>query len=231
MKILLPLLLAIIVTSSAIAQETPRVIIYNAPEEKGPINSKEEIHQLKLNLLAPLGGNIAVHLERKLLPKLTAEGSAGITLRNFGENFLYDFFEVQNDHNFGIIREQGIGPSVSGAIKYYPDGALEGYYFSPEIRYRRYNSNAWESGSIGAPYEEFRALTDFKLMFGYVNYLDEHIVLEYFAGIGIRYNNQEMLSFVEVDPTTGAPVYGVRLLKEQEYVPLLSLGLKFGFSF
>lgn len=214
---------------TAAAQE-PRVIIYSAPEEASASSSKEEIHQVKLNLLAPLGGNIAVSLERQLLSKLTAEASAGVTLRNFGQNFLYDFFEVQNDFNYGIIRTHGIGPSVSAAIKYYPDGALEGYYFSPEIRYRRYNSSAWETG-IGAPYDEYNTLTDFKLQFGYVSYIDQHIVMEYFAGVGIRYRNSEMLQFVEEDPVTKSPVYGVRLQSSSEYAPLLSIGLKFGFSF
>lgn len=213
--------------SNSNSSDSPRVIVFDTPPAVTKMVTEDE-QNIKLNVLAPLTGDIPLHFEKKLGEKFSVEGSAGITIQNFMRTAVFDFNELYSDVD--INRSYEPGYSVSAAFKYYPNGAIYEYYFGPEIRHRRYNSSAFEVGVPGE-YQEYMNLTDFKLVFGYLDYLDDHIIIDLFAGVGIRSRSQEMLTYVSYDPTTGQSVNEVRLETENKLAPLISLGVKFGFSF
>lgn len=201
--------------------QQPKVIIYNA-EEPGKDEIFEPLYLVKLNLISALSGDMGLSVEKKLGDKFSAEAGLGVTVRNFSQGLIVNFFEINDGINDPQIeRVYKLGPSVIGSFKYYPNGAIDEFFFGPEIRYRRYNSQSRVIGERGR-FNEFISLADFKINVGYINFIEDNIFIEYNAGLGIRNRVQKMLSFEENNPD--AFIDDVNL-----FAPLISFGLKIGF--
>ena len=79
------------------------------------------------------------------------------------------------------------------AFKYWPSkyGALdEGYYFSPEFLYRNYKSTSMiedyqSNNTVTEFYDQERIVKEFRMIAGWVYYLDDNVFFEYFVGVGL----------------------------------------------
>ncbi len=201
--------------------EQPKVVIYSAEasDKSAPF---EPVYLVKLNLISALSGDMGLSCERKLNERFSAEAGLGVTVRNFSQGMIVDFFEFEDGMNYPTIsREYKLGPSFIAGLKYYPNGAIDEFFFGPEVRYRRYNSEAKLKGALGT-HEEYSSLLDFKINFGYINFIEDNIFIEYNAGLGIRSRNQQFLSFEDGSSQT-------ILDKENVFAPIISFGLKIGF--
>ncbi len=201
--------------------EQPKVVMYSADasEKKEPF---EPVYLLKLNLISALSGDMGLSIEKKLNERFTAEAGLGVTVRNFSQGMIVDFFDVEDGMNYPTIsREYKLGPSFVAGLKYYPNGAIDEFFFGPEVRFRRYNSEARQKGERGI-HSEYSSLLDFKINFGYINFIEDNIFIEYNAGLGIRSRNQQFLTFEESSSNA-------ILDRENVFAPLISFGLKIGF--
>lgn len=234
MKRLLFLSISFLLTGKLIAQDQPdvkhndrpSVVTYNAEEPKEKPEVKNT-YLIKLNLISALSGDIGPSIEKPLFNKFTGEVGAGVTVKNFSKDVLIDFFEINDgSNNQSILRESKLGGSFMAAFKYYPEEAMDEYYFAPEFRYRRYNSTSRVENQRGN-FDESSSLTDFKLTFGYVDYVDDFIIVEFNAGVGIRNRNESLLAPKKDSAGNQTGIFALE--NTNKMVPLVSLGLKIGF--
>jgi hypothetical protein len=200
----------------------PKVIVYNAEEGKKVKEFNPE-YLVKINLISALSGDMGLAVERKLNDKISTEAGLGLTVKNFSQGLIVNFFDLNDGINNPLIdRQYKLGPSFTAALKYYPNTAIDEFYFGPEIRYRRYNSDASVQGDR-IRHKEFVGLADFKINFGYINFVEDNIFIEYTGGIGIRNRNQNLLTSQD-DKTLSPVLTGLNV-----FAPLISFGLKIGF--
>lgn len=180
-----------------------------------------------------LEGNVPIFYERKIGNNVSIEASVGLTFNNY----LWDAFEQIGTYNGGAIpvSKRYYQPSFSlgGGIRYYPSGALDGFYIAPEIRYRNYQSQGLATTATTNPgtpstnptnyLQESLVFTDLKFVFGYVAYIDDVMPIEFFGGIGIRERNEN-----RVYDATSTGNGGIGLQNYISSAPLLSLGIKIG---
>lgn len=203
-------------------QRQPKVITYKA--EETPVKSlTPHINLLKIDLISVAAGDIGPMFERKLGNKISAQVGAGVTLQNFSKGAISNFFSSTENSN--IQRVANIGESFTAAFKYYPNGAIEEFYFAPQFRYRTYNSMAKALYQPGN-FNEHLTTMDFMFSFGYIDYVQDNVFLEYSASVGIRNKNQTAL----VHDTSISPSKYDLQSNANQYVPLVALGLKIGFS-
>jgi len=202
------------------AQE-PKVTTYYAQDSEKEVEATA-VDLIKINLISVFSGDIGINYERKLLNKIAAEAGVGVTVKNISREGLIDFFEVEDaSRSAKIKRTYKPGFSFTASVKYYPNDASKAFFFAPMFRYRHYNSEATIEAQRGV-FKEAITLSDFLLTVGYVDYIQNAIFLEYFAGVGIRNRNQSLVSTTEsgtIEPN--------KIIKMG---PLISLGLKIGFQ-
>ena len=185
---------------------------------------------IKINPILLVFGDIPIYFEQKLAKKLTGEVGLGLTYKNYLGD-LFDQLEMES-----IVKtENETGYSFSGALRYYPSAydALEGYYFAPEIRHRVYNMRALECENTKINVKQSKTYTDFKLTFGYAEFVDDNILFDLYCGIGLgnRYYKNEVSgetiyrSYPEEDETI------ISVNDRSKTVPVFSCGIKFGFAF
>jgi hypothetical protein len=207
--------------------EQPRVITYHAEEPKKQVNF-ETLNLVKMNVISALAGDIGLSYERQIAGKFSGEAGLGVTVKNFSQGMLVNFMELKEGYfDPKISRQYGLGPSFMIAAKYYPSGAMDEFYFAPEFKFKKYNSSATVQNQRGT-FEEHLTLSDFKLTVGYLDYIEDNIILEYNVGLGVRQRNQSMLKYVEND-NSGNPVNKFQVEPVNTPAPLVSFGIKIGF--
>jgi hypothetical protein len=202
-------------------------VTYSKIQYKKTVRDKNFRTIVKINPLLIFNGDIPFYVERRIRDKISIEGSIGFTYTDYiAQYLLIDENDIYEDR-FGKL-----GYSFAGALKFYPSNytrALDEFYCGPEIRYRRYNTEVADinsSSGIPARLPEYRILTDFKMTFGYISYITDNVILDFYGGIGIRhrdiyqaeldyYMSTQQLNFVHTD----------------DFVPTLSAGVKFGVAF
>ena len=201
--------------------------VQNFTQEKEPLNLHTSV---KLNPLLILAGDMPIYIEQKIAKKMSVEVGVGLTY----DNMLTELLDSKH-YREDVDRENAMSYSVSGALRYYPSRvfpALEGYYFAPELRYRNYKANAFEYNGERYEVPQSRTFTDYKLTFGFVDFIEDHILMDFYAGIGIRnrdYVNLITPGSVFNDQTQTMEYYTTR--NETSLAPIFSLGFKLGFSF
>lgn len=200
---------------------------YNLPQHN------EQKNLFKLNPLLIINGDLPVYYERRVTHNWAIEGSFGVTLKDY----LYDFFYFDpngiSDVSMVPDRKYKMGYSISAAPRFYPSGTFEEtdiFYFAPEVRFRKYRSQALKSESSNSSFnedfvDEYRQLIDLKLTFGYITYLDDNIFLEWYGGIGIRMKKQRQAVVLE-------DAYPPQTIVEtvDDIRPIISSGFKIGFG-
>jgi hypothetical protein len=181
---------------------------------------------IKLNPLAIFNGDFPFYYERRLGKQVSAEVGIGFT-------YAYDLA----DQIFGLSydyegREPRPGYSVRTAFHFFPNryvAAPEEWYFGPEISLRHYNTVLASCNGF-TPAEavsEYRNLLDFKVTAGYIHFITDAVLLDAYAGIGMRYRDVYWASCEYAGSLT--------VIQEPEHVlswrPMISMGLKFGFGF
>ena len=193
----------------------------------------EQKHLFKLNPLLIINGDLPVYYERRLTHNWALEGSIGVTLKDY----LYDLFyfdpSAPSDVRLAPERKYKAGYSFSLSPRFYPSGTFEEtdiFYFAPEVRFRKYRSQALKSESSNSTFEEdfvdeYRQLIDLKLTFGYVTYLDDNIFIEWYGGIGVRMRTQRQAVILEDSYPQETITESVNDMK-----PIISSGFKIGFG-
>ena len=213
-------------------------VVYSKVGDKSNRANPSNYRQLvKVDPLWVLEGNVPIFYERKINTKLSAEFSVGVTFKDYS----YDLFRLIESQGDTVTRTYQPGYSFSGSLKFYPSNyteALEGFYIAPEIRYRYYSSEAQKfnlsNTYVGTPssnpnnfLQESMAFTDFKLVFGYVTYIDDVVPVEFYAGAGVRLSNLNRA--YNVSDMAGNT--STQIVPEVNSRPLLSMGLKIGMGF
>jgi hypothetical protein len=184
------------------------------------------IHTLiKINPLLILNGDIPIYVERRIKDQISLEGGIGFTHMDYVTNI----FTVNNQNGNPDVRKANPGYSLMVAAKFYPSKytkALDEFYFGPEIRYRKYNTEVQDcsspSSAIFIP--ETRILTDFKLTIGYISYISDRVIVDFYGGIGMRSRN---ITSYSCNSSSTAMV----LKQVNDMVPVISAGIKLGFGF
>jgi hypothetical protein len=203
--------------------------------DENPAGSFKNV--IKINPLLIMFGEIPIYYERKITKKLSAEIALGVTLRNY---FLD--FNLEDDYSGDVYKEnQKTNTSFSyrAALRLYPSSSEEaviGYYFSPEFLYRKYVISYpyldMNQNPTDIYYDGYTVQSDFKLVFGYQDYIDNNIIFDYYIGVGMRQQARKHLSTEEFyDSNSGSYQYYSEIKSASKSVPTISMGLKVGFGF
>ena len=212
--------------------QQPKVVVFN-PEGNSDsnVNSKEPEfrHMIKISPIMFINGDFPIFYEYRLGRNLSIEAAIGITHKDY----IHELFEAtKGDFSYDNEELYTTGNSFRSSLKYWPSkyGAMEeGYYFSIEYLNRNYNStltfedydnNTSEYIFYESPKK--RNISEWRLLFGYVYYLDDKVFFEYFGGIGMG------------TVTTDGPYYdrnynlksGIQKRSRPNYI----VGWKIGFS-
>jgi hypothetical protein len=73
---------------------------------------------------------------------------------------------------------------------------------------------------------EYRILVDFKMTFGYISYVADNVIFDFYGGIGIRHRDIYQVTLNNYQSSAlGAYTH------TDDFVPVLSAGVKFGIAF
>lgn len=204
---------------------TARVRIFNSDQYFSPVSDQYK-HAIKINPLLIAFGDIPVYYEHRISTKLSLEGSLGLTMRNYMAALTDDDMLREKDQNLSTF-----GYSTRIALRFYPsssDDAIIGYYFAPEIMYRKYNNtvNEFDNGISTTTVDLKKTQMDYKLIFGYQDYFDNNILIDYYLGVGVRKIYEEKGSY-----DYNSSLNNLEIEKVSGYVPAATLGVKLGFGF
>ena len=219
--------------SMAIAADSNATVqkISTIEKVENPFNSK--ITRIKINPLVILSGDMPVYIEHELKKNLSGEISVGSTY----DNMLSDILETGSQPDLSISKEGLNSYSFSVALRRYTSpqvNALEGYYFSPEVRFRDYRSKVTAVGGEPFDLKQSRQVLDGKFVIGYITQTNSRIFFDLYGGIGMRYKfyNDRIENYAVIyDPATQQTTTQVKLGDELRRGLLLSLGFKLGFAF
>lgn len=204
-------------------------IVYSKVEYDREKRDRGFNNAVKLNPLLIFVGDIPIYWEYRLSENTSFEVGVGITHANyFRELYYYDGLEGN--------RQPQLGYSFLASYKFYPSkyyGALEEWYFGPEFRMRRYNSEVEQCDSSTLPVatkSESTEMISGKIIGGYMTYFTENLFFDIYGGIGLSSIKQEryicdysaVTSGYELtpDPNNGKKV-----------MPVFSIGAKVGYAF
>lgn len=193
---------------------------------------------IKFDPLQLMHGEFGLHYERRLNDQLGWEVGAGITFQDYvwhigrsigGKDFL-DPGRIQS-HNNGI--------ALRTALRLYPVGNADEpnrffmglgvqyktYSWTTEVlNYRNVNLDPVASGT----FEESRKLTDIQILFGQQHFLNTNMLVEYFAGAVVRFQQLQGVNFTNWE----APATGLQANYEESSTgPNLVLGLRIAYGF
>lgn len=211
----------------------PKVIVFkpdSTTDSKG--YTPEFRHMIKISPLMFFNGDFPLFYEMRVGNNTSIEVAAGMT----SKDHIHEIYDEMNDNNANLFYEYGetteyqFGRSLRAAFKYWPSkyGALdEGYYFSPEFLYRNYKSTI--SAEVydadlemyqTLAYNRERTVKEFRMLVGWVYYLDDNVFFEYFVGVGLASINNKY--FVD---NSSQPEF-----VEDKSRPNYIVGIKLGFS-
>lgn len=136
---------------------------------------------LKLGINEIFFGDVSVYYERVLTKKLSAEVGSGIVFRDFIKDFFQEVPKSQSDKLL-------LGPSINLKCKYYPYIPGESLYFSSDFKFRKYRTQYTTtsvSGNNILTFNEFEQRSIFRFGLGFIQYVDQHLTIDYFTSIGL----------------------------------------------
>jgi hypothetical protein len=205
---------------------TSVTVVYSKVEYKRTEKDKSIYNLIKINPLLVLNGDIPLYYERRIKDRFSIEGGIGFTHMDY----IYHSYVLYDEYGEEERRAKP-GYSLMVSAKFYPSSytkALDEFYFGPEIRFRRYNTEVedCETTSFSGYLPEYRMVTDFKITVGYITYLTDEVILDFYGGIGMRSRN---VSLAYCDHTSLNPI--MIYDNYTDMVPLFSAGIKLGFGF
>jgi len=188
---------------------------------------REVYNLIKVNPLLIFNGDIPIYYEHRLSDNVSVEAGIGIThLDYIYEGFRFD----ENLENFDAGRIAKLGYSLRAGLKFYPSNythALDEFYIGPEIRFKHYNTEISIQGSTNKIYPEYRTIVDFKISGGYIYYITDRVMFDFYGGIGLRSKRE---SRAQID-TSGPITITIPPSLQRSTLPALALGIKVGFGF
>jgi hypothetical protein len=180
---------------------------------------------IKINPLLIFNGDIPIYWERRIKDQVSVEAGLGFTHMDYVNNI----FTLSDQTGNLEVRNAKPGYSLMIAAKYYPSKftkALDDIYFGPEIRYRKYNTEVEDCSptSLTGFVAEDRTLIDFKLNVGYIYYLSDRVIVDFYGGIGMRSRNIN-------SSTCNNSRTAMISTHINDMVPVISAGIKLGFGF
>lgn len=186
-----------------------------------------EIYNLiKLNPLAILNGDLPIYYERRLGEQVSAEVGIGFT-------YAYDLGEEIWGYDYSYEgRDPRPGYSLRAGLHFFPNksvAAPEEWYFGPEVMWRHYATTLTTCSGF-TPVEgidESRNLLDLKVNAGYILFVADAVLFDFYAGLGMRRRDVFWATCDYSGPFTviQQPTHDVN------WRPVLSVGVKFGFGF
>lgn len=219
-KIIFTTLLSIIGTSF-FAQDGPKVVVFNAPEEteREPV---EYQNLLKISPLEAFSGDISFYYERIFKENLSGEIGIGLTTSDY-------LSILTDDILYSSDRVSKIGNSFGLALRYYPLRASEDFYFAPEFKFRYYHNSFQPEDQTIQFLDEKKTISNFRITVGYVYFFDDKIFIDYFGGLGLASVKETYYG----DPiyNGNTQTYSYDLTTTNQVKAKLTLGIKFGFVF
>lgn len=207
-----------------------RVVVFNQDDYFRKNDLRDEKNIIKVNVVSFLIGDFPIYYEGNFTNSITGEIGIGITLRNFFNDLLDADFESFGEEG----RHATLGYSFRGGVKFYPstgDDAPYGYYIFPQIQYRKYNTLVDEcnaSGSSLNQLKESKINIDYKIEFGYQDYFESNLIIDYYFGFGVRKKNHQSID-CNYNNTTG--MYDLEQTVSTGLTGVISMGIKLGFAF
>lgn len=232
MKKFFLLLIGISLISCALySQDTSKATIttYEAfnPQSIDPqTDVKKDLQLLKWNISLLSRGAFHLNYERALTKLFSVEAGAGIAYRDYQtELFHLDIYDFSNDF---YDQDFTVAPGFSFDVnpRVYPEGTLDGFYFGPCFRYRKYNISVEDyqyyneviSSTITIPGTSNVGYSNKEIGF-LIGYQSDSwwsdIVMDYYFGVTL--NTQK---YNEINSISGG------FDSKQKTVPAILLGLK-----
>ena len=182
---------------------------------------------IKINPLLFARGDMPIYFEKSIYNNLALEAGVGITLQDYVVN-IFDDIVWDNNSQIGINRK--IGYSYRLGLRYYASDynfESEGMYFEIIYRSQLYGATLDKVGELTNLSNDLKHVNnDVLFTLGFVQIFDENAFIDPFIGFGIRRRNYDTISFETVNSTT---TYSI--VNENDVVPTLTLGVKFGILF
>jgi len=200
---------------SAIAQEEKIIVI---DKGAGRTAKQKTVRPLvvnnsvmKFNPLQMIAGEIAFGYERKIDELSSVEFEFGPTLSNIGLSVSNNHYYFDPYYGPNAQETSGVGFFVSAAYRFYPldNGlVLNGFYVSPVVKYRLMNFDVEDfSGTLPAQNGNENHMY-FTFNFGFQKWLSERFSIDYYAGIGLGYEDHLHYRVLnEYNSTTGLYEY------------------------
>ncbi|HEY8400494.1 MAG TPA: hypothetical protein VIK89_04490 [Cytophagaceae bacterium] len=210
------------------SDEPTVVVTYTKTNGNSYKKREHNIYNLiKVNPILIVNGDMPIYFERRLNDQISIEAAVGVTYMNY----IYESFKVETQGQYIEERNALPGYSASGSIKFYPStytSALEDFYFGLEARYRHYRSEALDNStsSLRGYVPEYRKIIDSKITFGYITYLSDRVIADFYAGFGMRKRDYARAYYTNENGYTET-VYETT----NDLIPVISAGIKIGFGF
>ncbi len=201
----------------------------------GSGGAPDEGNIIKIGFTHIFDGELPFYYERRINNNLTVQAAAGVTFYNF----FGDFTNLLNSANLTDNpppATYSLGYTLKLGIRYYPTSeAPEGFYLSPEIRYKVYNYsyNNVTTGydSLGNPMTGNltgrASYFDFVGTAGYQFISQFNMVYDVYAGFGGRVRNVDVINET-TDAFGNSSFY---FTKQSGLVPFFTIGVTVGVAF
>lgn len=212
-------------TLSAIAQDGPKVVVFNSSGEDKKEPSYWLKHNLvKFNIFEAFAGDFSFYYERILNDNMSAEIGFGPTLSNYISLIWNDNSNIFDDNYEALM---GFSFMLGG--RYYPMHAADEFYVAPEFKYKYYHNNEYYQDLAGMDQvmEESWRMAMGRLTFGYMYFFDDNIFIDFSAGFGIGKVSQTNLDWQTNDQGFLEPIADTRSI----LAPRFHTGLKVGVAF
>ena len=190
----------------------------------------DEQNVIKIGFFHLFDGEFPVFYERRINNHITVQGGAGVTFFD-AIMLIGDAVNNVNSGPDGTPPGFSLGYTLKLGARYYPAGeAPEGFYLSPELRYKIYNysySNLMDSNYSTSTFNGKASYFDFLGLLGYQFIAENNMAIDMYAGFGGRVRNRDLLN--EGTSPTGANYYF--FAKQSDLVPYVSVGFTIGFAF
>lgn len=213
----------VFISLQTIAQDGPKVVVFNSTESKEPAYwSKYNL--VKFNVFEAFSGDFSFYYERILNKNFSAEVGMGPTLSNYVSMLWNSNTNLSDDTYLAKM-----GFSFMLGARYYPFRAADEFYFAPEFKYKMYHNDRTYTDLLGADQrmEESWKMGMGRISFGYVYFFDDNIFIDFSAGFGIGKVTEKQLAWEINDQGFNEPVEDV----SSTLVPRFHTGLKIGVAF
>ncbi|MCE3007138.1 MAG: hypothetical protein LW884_02150 [Bacteroidetes bacterium] len=204
---------------------------------EGWAQSRVNNNILKFDGLQLAHGEFGLHYERRIVDQLGVELGAGVLLQDYYWHLLRSVTdrEFMNPEYYDEVRN---GFALRASVRLYPSELptdLNRLFFGIGFQHKQYgwtatykDYQAVEGAVLQTDtFEESRRLTDIQILFGNQHFLNSNMLLEYYAGAVLRFQELKGTYFNDFDKRVGIS----RDHTESSTLPGVVLGLRLAYGF